>query len=492
MYFAVVPTVYKREDYKRTKHDAVFSKWKVLIGSSDWEDFKNGKDGVGRYRVQNLPRKSCPGLYELGVAVIGHDQARKLDSDDVLAAYLGQAESVRSRLQRYGRSGAHLRNVNNLNDCETIESPDKKAGLFQDIFTKDGSIVFRWAPMGSKREAEATEGMLLSTFDYAWNKGSNGERRQLDLVKKLGDGGFMSKRKSGIFKELFPFLRNHVGVRIKGEKHVLKEERKLRFDDDVDEEKKKKKKSNNNFLASVLKLSRSRPQPISDRFEENDDGSGSDSVCGVLLENGACCSKSPVKGRKRCVEHKGQRICRVSPEKDRPSQPEIFTGEDHNYKEDSDVICGVILPDMKTCSKRPVSGRKRCEDHKGMRINAFLFLLNKTDREKTVKDEKYDPESQTDDTNDEEALTRFCEATTKNGLSCTRSSPKGSKRCWQHKEKASEDSSPVNGRPVAGKQLTCGVKVCNGSICERSPVKGRKRCEEHKGMRISPAPAMPA
>lgn len=27
---AIVPTVYKREDYKRTKHDAVFSNWKVL------------------------------------------------------------------------------------------------------------------------------------------------------------------------------------------------------------------------------------------------------------------------------------------------------------------------------------------------------------------------------------------------------------------------------------------------------------------------------
>jgi hypothetical protein len=28
--FAVVPTVFKREDYKRTKHDTVFSKWQVL------------------------------------------------------------------------------------------------------------------------------------------------------------------------------------------------------------------------------------------------------------------------------------------------------------------------------------------------------------------------------------------------------------------------------------------------------------------------------
>ncbi|XP_010443331.1 PREDICTED: protein EFFECTOR OF TRANSCRIPTION 2-like [Camelina sativa] len=475
--FAVVPTVFKREDYKRTKHDSVFSKWQVLIGSNDWEDFNNGKDGVGRYRVQNLPRKSFPGLYELGVAVISQDQGRKLEPDDVLAAYLGQAESVRTRLQRYGRSGAHLRNVYNLVDCETVESsPVKKAvtgGLFEDIFSKGGSILYRWAPMGSKRVAEATEGMLLSTFDYAWNKGSNGERRQLDLLKKLGDREFMSKRKSGISRVFFPFLRNQVGIRIKGEKHVLKEERKL--SSDVDEEEK-----SSNFLTSLLKLTRSRPQPVSDRFDEVD-GSSTDPVCRVVLENGSFCSRSPVKGRKRCVEHKGQRVCRVSPVKQSPPpNPEMFTRQDHHNHNDSDVTCGVILPDMEPCNKRPVPGRKRCEDHKGMRINAFLFLLNQTDREKTVKDERSDPESHKE-LSDEEGSPSFCEATTKNGLPCTRSSSKGSKRCWQHKEKIS----PVCFQPKAAKIVACGVKQCNGLICERSPVKGRKRCEEHKGMRIT-------
>ncbi|EOA13287.1 hypothetical protein CARUB_v10026317mg [Capsella rubella] len=447
----------------------------VLIGSNDWEDFKNGKDGVCRYRVQNLPRKSFPGLYELGVAVIDSDQGRKLEPDDVLAAYLGQAESVRSRLQRYGRSGAHLRNVYSLFDCEIVESPVKKAatgGLFEDIFSKGGSILYRWAPMGSKRVAEATEGMLLSTFDYAWNKGSNGERRQLDLLKKLGDRKFMSKRKPGISRVLFPFLSNQVGIRIKGEKHVLKEERKL--SSDVDEEK------STNFLSSILKLTRSRPQPVSDRFDEMD-GSCTDSVCGVILENGGFCNRSPVKGRKRCIEHKGQRVCRVSPEKQTPPPNlEIFTGQDRHSHKDSDVRCGVILPDMESCSKRAVQGRKRCEDHKGMRINAFLFLLNQTDREKTVKDDNSsDLESHRElNEEEEEALTRFCEATTKKGLPCTRSPPKGSKRCWQHKEK----TSPICFQPEI---IACGVKLCNGLTCERSPVKGRKRCEEHKGMRIT-------
>ena len=307
--------------------------------------------------------------------------------------------------------------------------------------------------MGSKREAEATEGMLLSTFDYAWNKGSNGERRQLDLLIKLGDREFMRSRKSGISRVLFPFLRNQVGIRIKGEKHVLEEERKL--SSDVVEEKKK----SFGFLASIIKLSRSRPQPVSDKLDEIDG-----SVCGVILGNGGRCNRSPVKGRKRCEEHKGQRVCRVSPVK---QQPESSVGQDYNH-EDSDVTCGVILANMEPCSKRPVLGRKRCEDHKGMRINAFLFLLNRTDREKTVKEEE----------EEEASSPRFCEATTKNGVPCTRSSPRGRKRCWQHKDK--ENIHPV----VAGTQVRCGVKVCDGLVCERTPVKGRKRCEEHKGMRV--------
>ncbi|KAF8104694.1 hypothetical protein N665_0170s0067 [Sinapis alba] len=446
--FAVVPTVYKREDYKQTKHDTVFSKWKVLslslppsvfdLSSDDWEDFKKGKDGVGRYRVENLPRRSCPGLYELGVVAV----TGKLDSEDVLAAYLGQAESVRSRLQCYGRSGAHLRsNVNNNNlDASCCESPDKKAGLFEDIFMKHGSVVYRWAPMGSKREAEATEGMLLSTFDYAWNKGSNGERRHLDLLNKLGDLEFIRHRNSGVSRVLFPY--------------VVEEERRLSCDV-VCEEK------STNFLTCIIKLSRSRPQLVSDKSDEISASSCcSDSVCGVVLENGSCCSTSPVKGRKRCIEHKGQRICRVSPVKQQPET--FFTRQDYNT--DVTTCCGVILPNMETCTKRPVPGRKRCEDHKGMRINAFLFLLNRTDREKTVKEEEASP--------------RFCEATTKNGVPCTRSSPRGSKRCWQHKDK--ENIHPV----VAGTQVRCGVKVLNGLVCERSPVKGRKRCEEHKGMRV--------
>ncbi|XP_010539392.1 PREDICTED: protein EFFECTOR OF TRANSCRIPTION 2 [Tarenaya hassleriana] len=480
--FAVVDAMFKREDYKQTKHDPIFTKWQVLIGSNDWEDFRNGKDGATRYRVQNLPCKSCPGLYELGVGIIGHDQARQVDSHDVLVAYLGQAESVRSRLQCYGRSGAHLKNVNltcDNNGCELDESLDRKAvtaGLFEDIFSKGGSILYRWAPMKSKREAEVKEVLLLGTFDYAWNKGSNGERRHQDLLEKLGHHKFMSKRTERFpWMHVFSFAKDHVGVKIKGEKHILAEERELKGDTE-------KEKKSSNLLSGILKLSRNRPQPVSDT-SDNVVGADSGPVCGVILKDGTSCTKTPVKGRKRCTEHKGERICRVSPKPspEKHKMCEVSPGKNH---QESDITCGVILVDGETCSNRPVSGRKRCESHKGMRINAFLFLLNHAEREKNILDQKSSPGKCSELNQKSDSL--FCEAITKSGSPCTRSPSKGSRRCWQHKERMSKDeTSPENISPAGVNQVTCGVKLYDGSVCEGSPVKGRKRCELHKGMRIT-------
>lgn len=101
-----------------------------FIGSNDWEDFNNGKEGVRRYRHEDLPPKNCAGLYELGVAVIDQEIGQKFDADNVFATYLGQSIDLRSRVQDYGRSGGHL-----------------PPGLFKDVFSEQGSIFFRWAPV---------------------------------------------------------------------------------------------------------------------------------------------------------------------------------------------------------------------------------------------------------------------------------------------------------------------------------------------------------
>lgn len=94
-------------------------------------------EGVSRYRLHNLPQVSSPGLYELGIPL---SSSAKIQSDNVLVVYLGQADNVRTRLQRYGRSGAHL---NNPNDSALKNG----TGLFEDVFIRGFGIVFRWVPV---------------------------------------------------------------------------------------------------------------------------------------------------------------------------------------------------------------------------------------------------------------------------------------------------------------------------------------------------------
>lgn len=125
----------------------------VLIGPSDWEDYSQRKEGAARYRVHNLPTSSGPGLYELGIAVSRSGLGRlvgKLDPDDIVVVYLGQADNVRSRLQSYGRSGAHLGNSYATGHWDSSNgSPQKGPRLFEEIFAGGHSIVFRWASVST-------------------------------------------------------------------------------------------------------------------------------------------------------------------------------------------------------------------------------------------------------------------------------------------------------------------------------------------------------
>lgn len=114
----------RRENHIRVKHDKLFCDWKVLVGPTDWEDHAQGKEGATRYHIHNMPQ-TCfgPGVYELGI--IGPSKvpkssktsasiqdsrkpSRKLRKEDVVVVYVGQAENVRQRLQRYGQGGSHL------------------------------------------------------------------------------------------------------------------------------------------------------------------------------------------------------------------------------------------------------------------------------------------------------------------------------------------------------------------------------------------------
>ena len=113
-----------------------------------------GKEGAARYRVHNLPKSSDSGLYELGIVVAQTGLGRevgKLDPDRIVVAYLGQADNVRTRLQQYGRTGAHLGNSYSNgcpNDSQNV-CLQKGPGFFDGIFSRGHPIVFRWASVST-------------------------------------------------------------------------------------------------------------------------------------------------------------------------------------------------------------------------------------------------------------------------------------------------------------------------------------------------------
>ncbi|OWM83178.1 hypothetical protein CDL15_Pgr011860 [Punica granatum] len=358
----------------------------VLIGPSDWEDYSLGKEGSARYRVHNLPPSSSPGLYELGTAVTHTKSARetrKLDPSYIIVVYIGQADCVRTRLQQYGRSGAHLGNcfsTARVNDDSQSTCSNKQLGLFREILSRDYSIVFRWAPMNNKGEALRMEALLLNTFDYAWNKGSNGARRPHDILRKIEEASSAAYRVSSTLKKLFPFLQKKVGIRIHG---------RLPFDTKTAAH----AEEENNFFNGIFKFNRSNPRVVLDRSCFNEDETR---FCRVYLGNGNICKRPPVKGRKRCAEHKGMKV-NARPWSEVPDQHGItdpglknltFHVEKVNFgsvnlsagESLAPVICGFIMGDGSSCKRPPVQGRKRCSEHKGRRIVTLNFRVKQESR----------------------------------------------------------------------------------------------------------------
>ena len=276
--------------------------------------------------------------------------------------------------------------------------------------------------MESKRNAEKTESQLLITFDYAWNKGSNGVRRLNDVLKKLENLSSSTSPFTSVTRKFQMLGQKQVGIRIKSNKTFLKEND-LNTDQDI-----------NSLLSRVFKFGRSRPRLVSDRVVG--DTGKHDDTCGVTLVDGIICERPPVEGRKRCAEHKGMKtkssfsklIVERKPqmsEVNQESEGHTFQSFGYNgvnsVNEGFTIICGVILDDGFPCKRPPVQGRKRCEEHKGMRIKMSI----------------------------------------------------------------SNSSHHTDDLILKSNKDTCGVNLGHGKFCERQAVVGRKRCEEHKGMRIN-------
>ncbi|XVE70576.1 hypothetical protein DITRI_Ditri10aG0082700 [Diplodiscus trichospermus] len=465
---ADVITRLKREDHNRTKHDSQFSKWKVLIGPNDWEDYSLGKEGVTRYRVENLPRSSSSGLYELAIYRTGSsstDNPGKLDPDKVLVVYLGEADNVRTRLQQYGRTGAHL---------GRSDSGEKGCGCFEDIFSRGYSIVYRWAPMENKANAQETEAQLLNTFDYAWNKGSNGARRHDDILEKLDKHASKHTTLAIFSRKHLPFLQKQVGIKIKASKLLSQATEFSKYADG----------ESYNFLSQIFKFSRSQPRLVVDHIGSNKNNS---ITCGVVLGDGSICRRPPVEGRKRCAEHKGRKtkgsFVRLSTSEKsqlhRASSEYVVAGNGefhvHGAKipsiglvpslsgknpetEQCGPICGVAMYDGTLCRRQPAPGRKRCDLHKGRRIR---ISNSEQIRYQTVRYVNFGSYGNEASGFDKKPSETFLPGKVETGIAPER--PVFSEGC----------------------NSICGVELGDGFLCRKQPVRGRVRCKDHKGMRVT-------
>ncbi|KAG0560190.1 hypothetical protein KC19_10G160800 [Ceratodon purpureus] len=128
----------RREDYDKVKHDKCFSDWKVLVGPPDWQ--ASGREGGEQFRSRNLPGPQVgSGVYELGVTlpawktVDHYSESASLKSEDIVVVYVGHAEHMRKRLQRYGQAGAHLEGPRSPISPPGIRFPELNFSRFEDL-----------------------------------------------------------------------------------------------------------------------------------------------------------------------------------------------------------------------------------------------------------------------------------------------------------------------------------------------------------------------
>ena len=150
--------------------------------------------------------------------------------------------------------------------------------------------------MQNKKEAEKTEAQLLRYFDYAWNKGGNGARRQDDVLLKL------DKIASGTLRSDLLAKLPHLHWRLFGGKHEG-----VRINATMpSKETETASDLKHNLAWRPFKFSRNQPHVVSVRGVGYEDHG----LCGVSLGDGSVCRNRPIEGRKRCGEHKGQRKTR--------------------------------------------------------------------------------------------------------------------------------------------------------------------------------------
>ncbi|KAH7519182.1 hypothetical protein FEM48_Zijuj08G0008500 [Ziziphus jujuba var. spinosa] len=208
------------------------------------------------------------------------------------------------------------------------------------------------------------------------------------------------------------------------------------------------------------------------------------------------------------------------------------------------VICGVALTHDSVCTRAPVEGRKRCAEHKGVKINGLITVRISNSNSiygsqyGVIDSTKSDGHGKSGFRNDtvtvefhgSKSLGPICGFTLTDGSPCRRQAVPGNKRCDEHKGRrirksnsrlvSTEEkplyvpdvfesncgdtseydnnsaaicnhgrledevlSSRINQNKNGIGVVTCGATTKNGSACKRKQVEGNKRCWQHRGMR---------
>lgn len=207
-----------------------------------------------------------------------------------------------------------------------------------------------------------------------------------------------------------------------------------------------------NLLPQNFKFGRSQPRIVSVISGVNCDHN---IICGVALGHGSVCMRPPITGNKRCVEHKGMKVnsvhSKLIAEGSENTRPCESRGEENA------PICGFILDSGAPSTRKPFQRNNRCIEHKGRRIRGF-FSQPMTDK---IAQRTHNPvlEYRTSSSNDSQHIL-------------------SSRADTQHFQHFSSSLIHQNHNVI------CGVHLNDGSLCTRQPAAGRKRCERHKGMRV--------
>lgn len=241
------------------------------------------------------------------------------------------------------------------NDVYVQQGP----GLFTEIFSRGFSIVFRWASMGTKAQAEKTEAQLLKVFDYAWNRGGNVARRPHDVLlklEKLSSQTMLESLRRLVVQKKWLLFGKKVGIRIDGTKPA-------------NTEKVNKRNTLPRIIFGALTFSRNRPRSLSKNGSIDNKRKN---ICGALQGDGTICTATPLKNRKRCADHKGLKIQKEKnlSKINNINSNIVSSNQGVEEHENEYTYCGVLLEDGSICKIVPDKGRKRCNIHKGMRITS--------------------------------------------------------------------------------------------------------------------------